>query len=1179
MNYHNLILIIPEKPDTERFAVAEAWHNNGNVLKLGRFLEPPDIGRKKVRLYGNDTFCLVLEQKLNLRMMINKKYPKFWHGLVFTFIFFLILITDTPADQPDTWPVFHAGIEAAYESAQKDNSLILLVFRAKWCVFCKAFNKTTLESDEFRKSRANVHVVMIDVDTHKKLADEFNIKSIPDSVLLTDDGKIIDRRRGLMEPAELLAWIAQAEQKAEKGEWVSFSQSGKFGKFLERFDKGSPTDNDYKKLVAMLGSENPGDRTLAAKVALSKGENVMPFLIDAAEDKYLAFRIGASEILSKLAPEAPEINPWAPEKERKLIVGKVRSWWAETGKLSTDSTKISGKPANAKSVKNALNDVISNDPVKRTEAMTFLVETGNDALPALREAVKQAEARSDHKSVWALEDIRWTILVPFQITREIPNIRRTLARGSSRERQEATEKLGNLGSSAISVLMELIRDSDPLVQEITIHSLAKIDSDDALEVMTILLKSENANLRMVAAQLIGKTGKNDAVKYLASILNDPDEVVAGTAIAALKELKAVDAGNDLIACLEDSRWRIRAAAAEVIGELNISAANDALKKLVMDTDPFVIKNAVIALSRIGLPLNPEEIRNLIIRNPDLITVAVSQILRSESEQGIEILGDIFDELNLQNKMALLDMLSQEDSYNDKLIFYWKPLFEKFLANKEPRVRLKAVNALANCSLELACDLASEILQDTNIEVYQAGVSLALSLICYHYGYKERSERSDYNILSLKEKILANPEFKQSRDLFGISAEDMKKKTDRAELVYEHHQKWQKLLLEKKGTPNLEKTLVICLTGRTSENIDQLTGTFTGKNVRDLLKKDFGINSLRLVLSRLPWPESEALIRELVKTPNLYAVLAAVMDKANPELIDYVLNEKYLSENLKRAEKDKLALLTHALLAPAGSRAASLLSLTDKASQLSLSLMNSSDPLLKSIGTDANSERETVPTEQFTQLLKNKNPWVRRTAVMALIRRVDDPKKREIIIGPMLNDEMPEVVKATIMGLLAQDIRQNAIFHNILPRYKYEDIEINSDSDGYLEETERPLLITDRKPAFLDQAWKLFESGGRSKEKDHIKPLLLVLMAQYGEFRALDTVLRNWEPDSFGQLENEIFIATELSRDVKYIPWLKKYADQKSDMYKLRKILGVIRQMRGKEARSFRIYLNKRLREG
>lgn len=66
----NLTLVIPDKPDSERFAVADVWRNfGGEVVKLGRFWDPPEFERHKVRLYGNDTFCLILEQKLNLKLI------------------------------------------------------------------------------------------------------------------------------------------------------------------------------------------------------------------------------------------------------------------------------------------------------------------------------------------------------------------------------------------------------------------------------------------------------------------------------------------------------------------------------------------------------------------------------------------------------------------------------------------------------------------------------------------------------------------------------------------------------------------------------------------------------------------------------------------------------------------------------------------------------------------------------------------------------------------------------------------------------------------------------------------------------------------------------------------------------------------------------------------------------
>ncbi|NUP09163.1 MAG: ATP-grasp domain-containing protein [Polyangiaceae bacterium] len=63
-------LIIPEKSDPERDAVAAAWEScGGTVLRLGRFWDPPAVDRRSIRVYGNGSFCLVLEQKLDLALI------------------------------------------------------------------------------------------------------------------------------------------------------------------------------------------------------------------------------------------------------------------------------------------------------------------------------------------------------------------------------------------------------------------------------------------------------------------------------------------------------------------------------------------------------------------------------------------------------------------------------------------------------------------------------------------------------------------------------------------------------------------------------------------------------------------------------------------------------------------------------------------------------------------------------------------------------------------------------------------------------------------------------------------------------------------------------------------------------------------------------------------------------
>jgi hypothetical protein len=74
-----LQLVIPDKADPEREAVATAWGDRGGeVIRVGRFWDPPMLDPSRVRVYGNDTFCLVLQQKLGLRLTSPAD------GLIFT---------------------------------------------------------------------------------------------------------------------------------------------------------------------------------------------------------------------------------------------------------------------------------------------------------------------------------------------------------------------------------------------------------------------------------------------------------------------------------------------------------------------------------------------------------------------------------------------------------------------------------------------------------------------------------------------------------------------------------------------------------------------------------------------------------------------------------------------------------------------------------------------------------------------------------------------------------------------------------------------------------------------------------------------------------------------------------------------------------------------------------------
>jgi len=67
----NELLLIPEKADPERAQVAEVWQQKGGQVKIiGKFWLKPETEGKRVTIYGNDTFSLVLAQVLNVKLLM-----------------------------------------------------------------------------------------------------------------------------------------------------------------------------------------------------------------------------------------------------------------------------------------------------------------------------------------------------------------------------------------------------------------------------------------------------------------------------------------------------------------------------------------------------------------------------------------------------------------------------------------------------------------------------------------------------------------------------------------------------------------------------------------------------------------------------------------------------------------------------------------------------------------------------------------------------------------------------------------------------------------------------------------------------------------------------------------------------------------------------------------------------
>lgn len=101
----NELLLIPDKPDIERDAIADIWkRNGGEVKRVGAFWKRPDIDTRRITIYGNDTFSLVLAQVTGLKLIEPK--DEVLSDISFTYVKRNITILTIPDIETLVFPTF-----------------------------------------------------------------------------------------------------------------------------------------------------------------------------------------------------------------------------------------------------------------------------------------------------------------------------------------------------------------------------------------------------------------------------------------------------------------------------------------------------------------------------------------------------------------------------------------------------------------------------------------------------------------------------------------------------------------------------------------------------------------------------------------------------------------------------------------------------------------------------------------------------------------------------------------------------------------------------------------------------------------------------------------------------------------------------------------------------------------
>lgn len=1080
------------------------------------------------------------------------------------------------AETPSARPTFHASLKAATESAATDQSLVLLIFGAEWCGPCKLLKKNTLDAKEFLESAGALRIAEVDIDVDEKAARSFDVSAVPTLVLLTADGKIVARRTGYVDAKTLLGWLDTGRERVKQGQWEGVAAGSQLDTFTAKAAADRLADDDLKKLVALLAQPDPAERNAVGRPLLDQREQAVSLLIEAAADRYLGVRIAAVELLQRLAPDKITVDPWLSPAETTNAIMALKKWWAETGKLSSPTIVRSADPATIGSIKAALADLVGGDAARRTDAMSTLVAHGPAALPNVREAIKRGERTGDQRNLTVLEDVRWAILVPDPLERRVGGVRQALARGASAQRQTAATRLGGGGSDAIPALSELVNDADTLVVESAVRSLSGIGGVDSIPAMTALLKAADSNLRMTAAQALGHSKSKEAMTPLLTVVNDPNEVVAATALSALEELNSTRSYSSsrraqspelitaLKGCLGDPRWRVRAAAAEIVGKLQAQELVPELTSLLNDADGFVTKNALGALRKVGAAPDSTQLSALARRQPGLRGEAVELLVQSATEDAVQAVIELYQNSGTEERLAVLGGLGGAGSPEGQdLDSPWKPLLAKAVTEPDVRVRRAAAEALGTQPAKLAAELVGPLLSDEDAETRASAAMAVLAVVSGERVQVRSSHETEYF-----------PDFDSYGSPFGSPSTKKQGKTNEPPASAERIAEWSAALKQMAGlTPGLLVAAAIFVTGSSNAELASLVTAFDRAD-KAALARFAKSPALAAVLPRLPWPAGSAVVDRLNATPALFVATIGRLDKAPAVITDYLFEPARFRAAVESATPEDLQTALPMMLNSPG-KPTSLLSNKPRVVAVVAALLESTNAgwraaAVYSLG--ARNEEQHLAT--FEKAARDANAWVRVAAAQGIARLAKDRAALEVRLGSFVADADKNVVQMAVLGLLEPEVRSAAGLDYGLKHFRFDKVQA-----GYFSGSEsgeqRPLQPLEGKPPFLDQV----RSRLANAEPQDVA-LFALLLAQYGDASGLDRLVQSAgdDADEVSQLTAAAMAGIGLSRDAKYVPYLRKVTEQTKDESDYRRILQALRGVSGVEARELRLEINKRIRQ-
>lgn len=591
-----------------------------------------------------------------------------------------------------------------YTQARQRSQPIVVLFVSEHCFWCEALNKEIATAD-VQKELARWTLVALDVDKHPKEARSLAAGATPALRLLTPTGRLVASQDGHLPAAKLVTWLKRHYEAA----------AGKAAQ--ELVESGVPTGAAVARLLHHLKQRDPVLREAAGRRLLAHPQVAAEPVAESFAQGALQVRLAALELLREWKAPIDGLDPWRPETVTARRLESLRTWAVEAGRIASAKPEPL-TPAQVRAVRQSMVRMLGADDAEAAAIRERLAYHRRALLPQVYEQLKEAVTDQARERLLAL---RYRLVASDALVLVWPGGLERLASTDASTRQRAAQALANrVTASEEALLLELFSNPDPLVREISLRALQSISDSRSSAALVQLLSDPEPNVRAAVLKQLAEQPTPGLIAKIGEYVRrekDPDLLVH--AVRVLKSTPSKAAVECLRGLLGHTSWRVRAEAAEALGQrvAHRSEGSEELRadicaaliQLLEDDDGFVVSRAVNALQATDLAVAVEPLAEAARKHPELTAEIVAALAHGS---------------NMRAKAI--------------------PHLQRFGRHETPEVRAAAVTGLCLAAPADAEPHLKAALQDQASKVRQAAATALLGLL-EDQRPNRRHDRDDHTV--------------------------------------------------------------------------------------------------------------------------------------------------------------------------------------------------------------------------------------------------------------------------------------------------------------------------------------------------------------------------------------------------------------------------------------------------